>query len=793
MKRLRFYILTGLLCLNAVSTSWAMELSVNQPRYVPNEELVLTLIEDWAGEADVYVAVSLPAFDDLYFLTPPQNFVLDFLPYTQNALASGSHELLRMPLLPDLPVGEYTVFAAAMDSLGFFDMLGKTQTSFIYALDAEPVALVLGDIRFPDGVIARRYSLALEPQSGTPPYQFSLSTGSLPAGLTLDKSSGLIQGEPSARGLSAFTVQVLDGQGNTGEIPGAIKVYGVLTFGEHGTFKGCNGLQMAFNAVQDLDEIRIEQGTYDCVGTELAENKAIEHGIKISGGWDAEFKQQTIEPTLTVFDAGNQWIDSADTEELCQDANGEWQTYMKRCFQNTWINGRFFTLNNSGSIAVENFSFKNAYLGSEHGGAILGQGSVTIDQCVFSDNNVASYQDIHGGAVYNVSNISNSTFSNNRAFTLDNSSFFGSSGNVYGGAISNAGNISNSTFNNNSAFTLDDGSAVGGAISNAGNISNSTFSNNSAVNGGAIYDANTITKGTFTNNSVYGSGGAVYDANTITNSTFTNNSADNDGGAVNDVNTITDSTFTNNSADNDGGAAKRVNTITNSSFTNNSAIYGGAVFSTLSTITNSTFTNNSVYSSGGAVFSSSSTITNSTFTNNSASDGRVVYGTSTIINCTIANNKGGGFDGRGTILNTIFAQNQLGEEANDITPDGELKIDYTLANNISGTYDYGTHNITGDPQFVDADNGDFRLLPNSPALNVGDSSVITACSSYTNCDSGCMNLCDDIIPEKCQQSCCSCRQYTYPFLRDDNGNVIDLDGNPRVVGGAIDMGAYERQ
>ena len=748
MKRLRFCILTGLLCLNAVSTSWAMELSVNQSRYVPNEELVLTLIEDWAGEADVYVAVSLPTFE-LYYLTPPQNFVLDFGPYAQNAVASGSHELLRMPLPLGLPVGEYTVEAAVLKPLSFFDMLDYSRTSFIYALDAEPVALVLGDIRFPDGVIARRYSLALEPESGTPPYQFSVSSGTLPDGLTLDKSSGLIQGEPSARGLSEFIVQVIDSQGNTGEIPGAIKVYGVLTFGEHGTFKGCNGLQMAFNAVQDLDEIRIEQGTYDCLGTELAGNKTIKHGIKISGGWDAEFKQQSIEPTLTVFDSGNRWIDSANTEELCQEANGDWDGDMERCFQNTWINGRFFTLNNSGSIAVENFSFKNAYLADKHGGAILGQGSVTVDQCVFSDNNVASYKDIHGGAVYNVSNISNSTFSNNSAFTLDEGGFIG--GNASGGAISNAGNINNSTFSNNSAFSLSSRSRNnnGGAISGAKDINNSTFSNNSAFDGGAVISVNTITNSIFINNSAGNDGGAAKGLNTITNSSLTNNSAGNDGGAIDKIDIITDSSFTNNDANN-GGAVNGAKYITNSLFADNTAVIGGAI-------------------------SSNGSIINSTIVNNSSSE------------------SGGGFVGSGTVLNSIFYQNTTDSEANDITPTGSLNLDYSLVNNLTGTADYGTHNIMGDPQFVDADNGDFRLLPNSPALNVGDSSVM-ACSSYTGCDSSCRNQCDNSNSGECLQACCSsCSEYKYHFLPDDNGNVIDLDGNPRVVGDAIDLGAFERQ
>jgi len=44
-----------------------MELSLNQSQFIPGDNLIVTLTEDWSGEADIYVAVTLPGDETLFF------------------------------------------------------------------------------------------------------------------------------------------------------------------------------------------------------------------------------------------------------------------------------------------------------------------------------------------------------------------------------------------------------------------------------------------------------------------------------------------------------------------------------------------------------------------------------------------------------------------------------------------------------------------------------------------------------------------------------------------------------
>ena len=73
-------------------------------------------------------------------------------------------------------------------------------------------ALQLVTTSLPDGTVGVFYSQTLSATGGVTPYTWAVSQGALPAGLTLNASSGVISGTPTSAGTSTFTVQVSDAE-----------------------------------------------------------------------------------------------------------------------------------------------------------------------------------------------------------------------------------------------------------------------------------------------------------------------------------------------------------------------------------------------------------------------------------------------------------------------------------------------------------------------------------------------------------------------------------------------------
>jgi hypothetical protein len=100
---------------------------------------------------------------------------------------------------------------------------------------------------------------------------------------------------------------------------------------------------------------------------------------------------------------------------------------------------------------------------------------------------------------------------------------------------------------------------------------------------------------------------------------------------------------------------------------------------------------------------------------------------------------GGGVFG-GTLYNCILYFNLIGGNY------GGGTLNYCCPTPMPGD---GVGNITGDPLYLDHTNGNLRLQTNSPCINARDNASVTAST--------------------------------------------DLDGRPRIVGGMVDIGAYELQ
>ena len=68
-------------------------------------------------------------------------------------------------------------------------------------------APTISTVSLPAGSVSTAYSQTLEATGGTTPYNWSVSSGTLPAGLSLS-ATGVLDGMPTAEGTSSFTVRV---------------------------------------------------------------------------------------------------------------------------------------------------------------------------------------------------------------------------------------------------------------------------------------------------------------------------------------------------------------------------------------------------------------------------------------------------------------------------------------------------------------------------------------------------------------------------------------------------------
>jgi len=132
-------------------------------------------------------------------------------PYTWSVTSGALPAGLSIAASTGVISGTPTTSGTASFTVQVKDANNSTATkslSIVVAAAAQPPSISTSSL--PGGTVNSSYSTTLTATGGKTPYSWSISSGSLPAGLSLAASTGIISGTPTASGTSSFTVKVTD-------------------------------------------------------------------------------------------------------------------------------------------------------------------------------------------------------------------------------------------------------------------------------------------------------------------------------------------------------------------------------------------------------------------------------------------------------------------------------------------------------------------------------------------------------------------------------------------------------
>ncbi len=161
--------------------------------------------------------------------------------YSQTVVSGGAQPYTITPtyspgISPTPAISSSTgVFSFAPSSAGSYqvgfqvsDSIGQTASASAISLNIYN-PLTISTTSLPTGITGTTYSQTVSASGGLAPLAYSVTSGSMPANLTLNSQTGVISGTPTATGTSNFTIQVLDALSQTKTVSLQIGVYSPLT------------------------------------------------------------------------------------------------------------------------------------------------------------------------------------------------------------------------------------------------------------------------------------------------------------------------------------------------------------------------------------------------------------------------------------------------------------------------------------------------------------------------------------------------------------------------------------
>ena len=348
--------------------------------------------------------------------------------------------------------------------------------------------------------------------------------------------------------------------------------------------------------------------------------------------------------------------------------------------------------------------------------------------------------------------------------------------------------------------------------------------------GGGIYDFDGIIEGCLIsgNEALGGDGGGLANCNAkISNTVISENQSEDNGGGLKCGSgelILSDCIIQNNDAGYSGGGFYLFRTnvdIRDSVIADNSAygegggVCGGWGYDAgIGTIASCEIRNNRVSRDGGGLYSFDGQIANCVISENLAGAGGGAFEVASVINCVFERNEadrsGGGLSndswnysgtqmkvinctfvdnvapsgggairdqmGGGIVANSIFVGNS--KYAVQSSSGYEMIISHCLFyNNVDRNY-YGSvsaeNNKEEDPQFIDSDDGNYHLIPNSPCIDSGNNDYVPSDSRDLDNDGDLQEL--------------------IPFDLDGNSRIEDDPDQPdsgHGEGSIIDIGVFE--